>query len=91
MIMERWAEYFEALLNKDNRAPENEEMDAIEMDVLIPTLEEVEKYIKKQKNNKAAGVGEIPAELLKVGGKQLYRALHNLISKIWTDENLPEE
>lgn len=51
-IMERWAEYFEELLSKDNykttKLQNNEEVDAIEGNVSMPTLEEVEKHIKKQ-------------------------------------------
>jgi len=76
------AEHFEKMLNKGDYNQNCEEINATEENVSVPTLEEFEKYIKKQKSNKASGNDEIPAELLKYGEKQLHRTLHNLIYKI---------
>lgn len=48
-IIERWAEYFEEMLNKDNHIQSIEEVNVIEGNVPMSTLEEVEKQIKNQK------------------------------------------
>jgi hypothetical protein len=41
------------------------------------------------KNNKAAGVDSIVAELLKNGGPNLVDALHEVIQQAWTSETQP--
>ena len=68
-VVERWAEYYERLLNRpavdpplDGRAPEvaGEEEE--------PTLEEVKTHIGRLKRNKAPGADGVRAELLQVAG-----------------------
>jgi len=54
-------------------------------------LEELEKSIKKLKNNKALGADGITAELIKQGGIELKNRLYQLVLRIWTDEELPYE
>ena len=44
--------------------------------LLTPNLEEVEEEVGQLKRNKAAGVDQLPSELLKHGGDALARALH---------------
>lgn len=46
-------EHFEKMLNKGDYNQNCEEINATEENVSVPTLEEFEKYIKKQKSNKA--------------------------------------
>lgn len=43
------------------------------------------------KNNKALGEDNIPAELLKAGGKLLIERLHGLVVETWEKEEIPEE
>jgi len=68
----RWTEHFAEVLNQ--LVPEtlfefNQQEAAQQLDVSVAdfTVQEVIKAIAKQKNNKAAGIDEIPAELLKHG------------------------
>lgn len=50
--------------------------------------EEVE--TEKQTSNYQQESG-IPAEILKHGGVELCKSLHNLVLKIWKEENMPEQ
>ena len=88
----RWAEYFEELLNRP--APANTpDIPAAEEDLPIdcgkPTREEIRKAIKQLKNDKAAGIDEIPAEALKVDPEMLAEMLYGLFDKIWEEEEIP--
>jgi len=51
---------------------------------------EVEVAIGKLKNHKSPGTDQIPAELIKEGGRTICCAIHKVIS-IWNKEELPEE
>ena len=46
--------------------------------------------IEKLKENKSSGVDQIPAELIKAGGRTIYCVIHKLIISIWNKEELPE-
>ena len=56
-----------------------------------PTLEETRDMIEKLKNHKAAGIDEIPAEVLKWGGKSITAWLHEIILGVWESERAPAE
>src|SRR5262249_16014323 len=56
-----------------------------------PTLQEVELEISKLKNFKAPCTDNLPGELLKHGGNALCMEMHELIKRIWNDEQLPVE
>jgi len=47
--------------------------------------------IEKQKSNKSPGIDQIPAELIKSGGKTIHYEIHKLIISIWNKEEVPEE
>lgn len=49
------------------------------------------KAINQLKNWKAPGQDGIPAELIKLGGKRLHKAIHILCKHIWDEEKLPDE
>jgi hypothetical protein len=95
-ILERWAQYFEELLNGNTF--EHAEGRTIvqnqgnsETEEPVPTINEVEQAIKKLKNNKAPGMDLIPGELVKLAGPEYIKHLHKLIVKIWITEIIPEE
>ena len=90
--MTRWKNYFSQLLNvhgaKDVR---QEEIHTAEPLVPEPSSFEVELAIEKLKNHKSPGIDQIPAELIKAGGRTIRCAIHKLIISIWNKEELPEE
>jgi len=47
--------------------------------------------IEKLKSHKSPGIDQIPAELIKAGGRTIRGAIHKLIIAIWNKEDLPEE
>ena len=42
-------------------------------------------------NHKSPGIDQIPAELIKAGGRTIRGVIHKLIIAIWNKEELPEE
>jgi len=55
-----------------------------------PSASEVELAIDKLKSHKSPGIDQIPAELIKVGGRIICLEIHKLIPSIWKKEELPE-
>ena len=47
--------------------------------------------IEKLESNKSPGNDQIPAELIKAGGRTIRSQIHKLIVSIWNKEELPEE
>jgi len=56
-----------------------------------PSAFEFEMVIAKVKRHKSPGIVEIPAELIKSGGRMIRYEIHKLIKSIWNKEELPEE
>ena len=52
---------------------------------------EVEMAIEKLKRHKSPGIDQIPAELIKAGGRTIRSEIHKLINSIWNKEELPEQ
>jgi hypothetical protein len=52
-----------------------------------PSTFDVEMVIEKLKRHISPGIDQIPAELIKAGG----RKIHKLINSIWNKEELPKE
>lgn len=94
-ILERWVENFDKRLNltktTTTTASTNAQNDHIINKEQSPTLDEVTKSISRLRNNKAAGLDGISAELIKNGGEALSKSLHKLIRKIWDQTRIPEE
>jgi hypothetical protein len=66
-------------------------MHTVEPLVPEPSALEVELVIEKLKSHKLPGIDQIPAELIKAGGRTIRCAIHQLIIAIWNKEELPEE
>ena len=79
-IMARWRNYFSQLLNvhEDNDVRQAE-IHTVEPLVPEPSVFEVELAIGKLKNHKPTGINQIPAELIKAGGRTISCAIHKLI------------
>ncbi|XP_055533253.1 uncharacterized protein LOC129723146 isoform X2 [Wyeomyia smithii] len=93
-VARRWKEHFSVLLNGEGNSGVKRSRMAIENDgqaVEPPSIDEVKKAVKELRNCKAAGKDGIPAELFKVGSEQLYRAIHRIMLRVWSDEELPSD
>ena len=52
---------------------------------------EVEMATEKLKGHKSQGIDQIPAELIKAGGRKICSEIHKLSISTWNKEKLPEE
>ena len=95
-IKSRWKEHFDDLLNQTVTFDRNlvgclPRQPIVNSLSETPTIAEVEEAISTMKNNKAAGLDGIPAEIFKYGGNKLLSQLHQLLVNIWIDEELPAD
>jgi hypothetical protein len=91
-IMVRWRNYFSQILNVRGVSEVRQaEIHTAEPLVPEPSALEVELAIEKLKSHKSPGTDQIPAELIKAGGRTIRGAIHKLIIAIWKKEELPEE
>ena len=58
---------------------------------LEPSQEEIREAINQRKQNKAPGVDEITAEMLKLGGEPVVHWLTRLSCRVWHSENVPDD
>jgi hypothetical protein len=93
---ERWAEYFEEILNRDT--PDNPIQDSEvgqpeieDIDVSEITEEEIRRALRKAKNGKAPGIDEIPLELLNTNNDSTISELGKLFKEIWNEEKIPDK
>jgi hypothetical protein len=56
-----------------------------------PSAFEFEMAVEKLKSYKSIGIDQIPAELIKAGGRTIRSKIHKLIISIWNKEQLPKE
>jgi len=52
---------------------------------------EIVLFIEKLKSHRSPGIDQIPAELIKAGGRTIHYEIHKLIISIWNKEELPKE
>ena len=67
------------------------EIHAAEPLVPEPSAAELKLAIDKLKCHKSPGIDQIPAELIKAGGRTICLEIHKLITYIWKKEKRPEE
>jgi hypothetical protein len=81
--MARWRNYFSQILNvrgvSDVRQAERHTAEPL---VSEPSVLEVELAIEKLKSHKSPGVDQIPAELIKAGGRTIRCAIYKLIISV---------
>ena len=56
-----------------------------------PTLPEVREVLGKFRSGRAAGICQIPAELLQKGGDLLHRELTTVFKNVWTSGEIPSD
>ena len=94
--LQRWASYFEDLLNADE--PDelfdfsaHTPLTELDVDMSLPTRGEVDKAIGLLKRNKAPGIDNITPELLKDGGDNIKDWLLRICQLAWTRETTSKE
>ena len=92
VAMARWAEHFRETLTGEAAAEQS--MAALEKPPIYddhavdpPSIEEVRIAIKRLKNNKSAGLDNLPSELFKSGGEKVVDHIHQIVVKIWNQES----
>jgi len=91
-ILARWRNHFSQLLNVHGISDVREtEIHRAELLAPEPSAFEIEMAIEKLTGHKSPGIDQIPAELIKAGGKTIRFESHKLITSIWSKEELPEE
>ena len=96
MIMDRWVEHFNDLLNRPG-AVAQEALDRIPQRPVVaemddaPTVAEVTKAISQLKSGKAPGLDAIPLEVFKHGGPNLLQSLTSLFHAFWRHGKLPQD
>ena len=89
-IMARWRNYFSQILNVHGASEVRQaETHSAEPLVSEPSALEVELAIEKLKSLKSPRINQIPAELIKAGGRTIRGAIHKLIFAIWNKGELP--
>ena len=96
LILKRWAEYLQNLLNKVLTTDPGLLDDLSTLPIIPklddpPSFDEVKKANLSLKDNKAAGPDNIPAEVIQYGGCALHRRLHNFILDCWSAKCLPQQ
>ena len=87
--MARWAEYFEPLFTVDPpsgqlKTAELQTLDADPpIDETAPSIGDVIEAAAKLRGEKAAGICNISAKLLKAEGEAIIRGLHAVLTAVW--------
>jgi len=82
-IVARWRNYFSQLFNVHGVKDVGQaEIHTAEPLVTEPSASEIELVIDKLKSHKSPGIDQIPAKLIKAGGRTIYLEIHKLITSI---------
>ena len=91
VVLKRWKEYFEKLMNEENnRAPRTEEAEVIDEEVNCVNRE-VKNALRRMKKGKTAGPDELPVEVWKCMGEIKTQFLTRLFDRLLMGERMPEE
>ena len=88
---ERWREYFSNLLNVENVREHLVEVPAVEGPGQEISREDVKKAIESMKKGKTAGCSGLPIDLIKHLGESGVDMMHEILKKVWEEEQMPEE
>ena len=90
-IKERWGEYFSNLRNVENAREQLGEVPAVEGPVREISREDVKKTIESMKKGKAAGCSGLPIDLIKHLWESGVDMMHEIVKRVWEEEQMPEE
>ena len=95
-ILCRWAEHFQAVLNRPSSVNEDAIARLPQQDINMalnapPTEEEVHKAIKEMSSGKAPGPDALPAEIFKLECPLLKKKLTDLFAIMWSQGSIPQE
>ena len=86
-VLNRWKEYFEKLMNKENnRESRTEEAEMVNEEVNCVSREEVKNALRRMKKGKAVGPDELPVEVWKCMGKIRIEFLTKLFNRLLMGE-----
>ena len=81
VVLKRWKEYFEKLMNEENnREPRTEEPEVVNEEVNCVSREEVKNAVRRMKKGKAVGPDELSVEVWKCMGKMGIKFLTRLFN-----------
>jgi len=91
-IVAKWRNHLFQLLNV-HRVNDLRQTEIHTAEPLVPELSvfKVEMAERKLKSHKSRGINQIPAELIKAGGRTIRSEIYKLINSIQNNEELPEE
>jgi len=89
-ILARWRNNFSQLLIV-HRVNDVRQTEIHTAEPLVPELSAFELAIETLKSHKPPGIDQIPAELIKAGGRIIRYEIHKLINPIWNKEKLSKE
>ena len=98
--MERWKERFEEVLNRnppeepageESNEEDEEEFEELDISTEPPSIQEIKNAVKALKNDKAPGVDQITAEMLKADIEQTSSELKKIFDIIWEQEIVPTQ
>ena len=91
-ILASWRNYFSQLLNEIGvKDVKQKEIHAAEPLVPEPSVFDFRLVIEKLKRRKSPVIDQIPAELIKTGGRIIRSEIHVLFNPINSKEELPSE
>ncbi|KAK3569723.1 hypothetical protein QTP86_004046 [Hemibagrus guttatus] len=91
-VQRRWKEYFEELMNEENkREKRGEGVNSVEQKVDKIRKDEVRKALKRMKSGKAVGPDDIPVAVWKCLGEAAVEFLTSLFNRVLESEKMPEE
>ena len=92
--LKRWREHFEELLNRpppQNPPDITPAEEVLQINCERPSKADIEKAIHHMKRGKASGPDKIPPEAIKADIETSTEILHDLLGKIWEQEEIPTE
>ncbi|XP_078083694.1 uncharacterized protein LOC144503067 [Mustelus asterias] len=95
-ILQRWAEHFEAILNRLSSINDEaiDRIPQVDMNSAMddpPVVAEVTKAVSQLSSGKAPGADAIPAEIYKAAGPVLIEKLIELLQSFWKQGSIPQE